>query len=434
MKKLLSPKSTQIKYIEEPDFIPYEKRQQRHQAAKLIQKVVRGRVVRSKVKKMKEAARSIQKVVRGRSARRKKMNEAARSIQKIIRGRSARKKIKQEFGLSVNNCIQLLLKDEEPQIIQIIKDMFNSSKKHNKHSTITWLMVYNALSKISIILPSCTENSEGISKVTEEQVNDIIKWVMETIKSKKQEFYRHTYNIDLIKDEYALVELIQFIDIEHYLSNRHQHRNTLWTNKLKININHEKVNEEMLSKYKYATSVVSAIENFDLIKKIFKHLKHLKIDNQFEPLGESFKEGFENLKSLQLDNFNQPLEDSLSNLKNLEELDFPESFQQPLEDSLHTLTKLKTIRFRGKYNQQFEDALNGLKLEHLELDAPYNFPLEDLLLHPSVSVKNLHLRMDSYNHSLLKLRDSGKTKIHMTLGWGEEPANPKCYRIMGEDE
>lgn len=227
------------------------------------------------------------------------------------------------------------------------------------------------------------------------------------------------YNIDLIKDEYALVELIQFLKISHYLTNRHQHRNTLWTNELKININSEKVNEEMLSKYKYATRVESTIENFDLIKKIFKHLKHLNIENIQKPLGESLKEGFENLKSLDLGyKFNQPLEDSLSNLKNLEELGFPESFQQPLEDSLHTLTKLKTIRFRGRYNQEFGDALNGLKLEHLELDGPYNFPLEDLLLHPSVSVKNLHLRMDSYNHSLLKLRDSGKTKIHMTLGWG----------------
>lgn len=77
-----------------------------------------------------------------------------------------------------------LKEDEEPQIIQIIKDIFSSKKTDNvNHSTKTWLMVYNALSKISIILPSCTENSEGISKVTEEQVNDKIKWVMKKIKS-----------------------------------------------------------------------------------------------------------------------------------------------------------------------------------------------------------------------------------------------------------
>lgn len=317
--------------------------------------------------------------------------------------------------------------------------------KVERYSLNRWLSIYQLMNRVKTYLEAFLLDDPEFDKLKISQYLDSIpeNYVLTKIRQLVLSDLPQEYNLNIIRDEFALRKLISEMDIVRTHLNTIPEHIKPWVcslvwNDLPLHYTLEGLSNVQqfyygapgypdrqlpplpdfvplqylktlsISNYSpsYDLTFISSLTYLEDLKlndflispgNLFRPLIRL-MDLTFtcnEPLGDSLA-SLTQLRSLSIHQYSRPLGNSLQTLTKLRNLSLPQ-FVEPLEDSLNGLTSLYNIRVSHLFNHPLGRSLRGLtSLMYLELFS-FNHPLGDSLS----DLNNLAtLKINGFNHNL----------------------------------
>jgi hypothetical protein len=317
--------------------------------------------------------------------------------------------------------------------------------KYKRIALNTWLRLYNIISKVKIYYQASLIDNDDY-KFNEEELEKYTGFVENLNQRILQNIglliYTDKYDLEIVRDQNAVNELISFLDITKTDGDDIPERMKPlikfleWRNNIPTYGNHLEPFQNLqilkvhsgshlfqlpdLSNLRNLRALsITGIYSFPLqnLLEPLTNLDYLHLGSMIHPIGNSFRtltrlrhlsfigshtignslETLTQLHTLKIPQYNQPLGDSLRNLTMLREL-YLIDFNLPLENALNGLSNLGMIVLPSFWNHPIGNSFRGLSsLFHLELPSFNQHPLGDSLK----DLTNLQtLYLNSYSHPL----------------------------------